>query len=57
MLEHRNDTFKNTAAHSQVKVLQLEQEKVALSPLQYCNDLLHKLNAMIKHDNRIVLSV
>ena len=31
MLEHRNDTFKTTAAQSQVKVLQLEQEKVAAS--------------------------
>ena len=28
MLEQRSDTFKNTAAHSQAKVLQLEQEKV-----------------------------
>ena len=28
MLEQRSDAFKNTAAQSQVKVLQLEQEKV-----------------------------
>ena len=28
MMEQRSDTFKNTAAQSQVKVLQLEQEKV-----------------------------
>ena len=28
MLEQRSDTFKSTAAHSQAKVLQLEQEKV-----------------------------
>ena len=27
-MEQRSDTFKNTAAQSQVKVLQLEQEKV-----------------------------
>ncbi len=28
MLEQRSDAYKNTAAHSQVRVLQLEQEKV-----------------------------
>lgn len=28
MLEQRSDAFKNTAAQSQVRVLQLEQEKV-----------------------------
>lgn len=31
MLEQRNDTFKSTTAHSQAKVLQLEQQKVALT--------------------------
>ena len=31
MLEQRNDAFKSTTAHSQVKVLQLEQEKVSLT--------------------------
>ena len=31
MLEQRSDAFKSTAASSQVKVLQLEQEKVSLS--------------------------
>ena len=31
MLEQRNDTFKNTTAHSQAKVLQLEQFKVAMT--------------------------
>ena len=30
MLEQRSDAFKSTAASSQVKVLQLEQEKVCL---------------------------
>ena len=29
MLEHRNDSFKSTTAHSQAKVLQLEQERVS----------------------------
>lgn len=29
MLEQRSDAFKNTAAQSQVRVLQLEQEKVS----------------------------
>ena len=29
ILEHRNDAFKSTTAHSQAKVLQLEQEKVS----------------------------
>ena len=29
MLEHRNDAFKSTTAHSQARVLQLEQEKVS----------------------------
>ena len=31
MLENRNDAFKSTTAHSQAKVLQLEQEKVAMT--------------------------
>ena len=31
MLEQRSDTFKSTAAQSQAKVLQLEQEKVWIS--------------------------
>ncbi|XP_078685814.1 FK506-binding protein 15-like isoform X2 [Branchiostoma floridae x Branchiostoma belcheri] len=31
MLEQRNDTFKNTAAQSQARVLELEQEKVQMA--------------------------
>lgn len=31
MLEQRSDAFKSTAASSQVKVLQLEQEKVSVN--------------------------
>ena len=31
MLEQRNDAFKSTTAESQTKVLQLEQEKVAMA--------------------------
>lgn len=30
-LEHRNDTFKNTTAQTQARLLQLEQEKVELT--------------------------
>lgn len=39
MLEQRSDAFKSTAASSQVKVLQLEQEKVRVNVYQpevYC---------------------
>ena len=39
MLEQRSDAFKSTAASSQVKVLQLEQEKVRVNvyhPEVYC---------------------
>ncbi len=31
MLEQRNDSFKSTTAHSQSRVLQLEQEKVFMT--------------------------
>lgn len=44
MLEQRSDAFKNTAAQSQVRVLQLEQEKVGKFKLIHAcavNYLLH----------------